>query len=151
MKKPIITCAFLFLFIIFFIARNGFVGSKKEDYELQERCGQQATRYFEEQYGNDSYGNEKGIVMYNYAYHYSKKLNKCFILRTVIYIPKDKETLEILGGSLDKELRDVNDNNVYAMVSKFDKVNKPEKCIVKGEKCNSIIEWDTLVKPYMEE
>lgn len=61
------------------------------------------------------------------------------------------EELEKDGVTTDKELWDINDNKVYGWFLKFDKFKNPVNCGVSGKDCNSESEWDSLVKPYMEE
>ena len=136
MKK--IMLLFIFCIGLFFLLfGDGYAVSKKEDYDLQERCGKRAEEYFKRDYGSGDNGDEH----YNYINHYNTKLNKCFMLVTI--------------GSLEKKLIqekliDINENKEYGdIIYKLD--NKQMHCMFLDKVCRSKDEWDVLVKPYMEE
>ena len=118
--------------------------STKEEYELQERCSKRAEELFRKEFSNETVSNY-------YTNHYNRKLNKCFILVTETSIHRDKETREKLGvSSTYKTLLDINENKLYGSFWKLSKGVLMD-CEVLGKHCNSENEWDSLVKPYMEE
>ena len=119
----------------------------KEEYELQDKCGQRTSEFFKKEYGNGIDNSKDGIMMSGYQNHYNKKLNKCFILITSKDHPKDKK-MDVL---LMKNIYDFNENKEYGSFSKFRKDVTPSDCNVLEKTCNSEQEWDSLVKPYMEE
>jgi hypothetical protein len=49
--------------------------SRKEIYELQERCGKRAAEVFDQDFPKDQ---RKGLE--NFENHYNVQLNKCFLL-----------------------------------------------------------------------
>ncbi len=119
-------------------------------YELSERCGKTCAQRYKEEVGKEGVYSDKGEQgARSYNSHYNAKLNKCFILMTD----------ESYGhnGSLLKMLWDINENKEYGNI--FLSMDKDSSifptrvlgCYVSEKRCNSQIEWDTLVKPYMEE
>jgi hypothetical protein len=98
----------------------------KEQFELQEKCGGISREFFKNEFSREtSY----------YRNHYNKKMNKCFILVTGLY-------------TTFKSLNDVNENKRYGVLL----ITKDGiGCDVLEKKCKSEQEWDSLVKPYMEE
>jgi hypothetical protein len=119
----------------------------KDEYNSRDKCGKRCEEYFRKEYGNGSNNTYSGQMMSGYQNHYNKKLNKCFIIITNTSIPNDKET-DVL---LMKSIYDFNENKSYGDFDKYNKKNNPEHCNVLDKKCESESEWDSLVKPYMEE
>jgi len=66
---------------------SGHAASNKEDYELQERCGKRAAELFNLEFGNGISNTKEGQYITDYRNHYSKKLNKCFVLYTTTDVP----------------------------------------------------------------
>lgn len=121
--------------------------SLKEKYELQERCGKRAAEKFKDEYGNGTLNTEDGFTRTNYRNHYNQKLNKCFILVTSIFLPnKEKESV-----SEQFQLDDVNENNDYGSFFKFNKNARPDICHLSGTACESKEQWESLLKPFMED
>jgi hypothetical protein len=122
----------------------------KEDYKLQVQCGKQCKEYFDKEYGNGfiNWGSGEQLTS-NYTDHYNKKLNKCFIQITSIEVVKNIENK--FKRIVTKTLFDLNENNKYASFIQFENDNEPVNCRILEEYCNSIKEWDSLVKPYMED
>jgi hypothetical protein len=125
---------FLSILIVFFtitIVGCNFQNLTKEQYELQDKCEKQCeiwSKSYQQKYPGDKF---------TYKDHYNKRLNKCFIL-----VKYSKSQL--------KSLRNINENKIYgSFFSKQD--SKTVICNVLEKKCNSEAEWDSLVKPYIEE
>jgi hypothetical protein len=119
---------------------NSYAGSIKEDYELQERCAKSASDSFKKSYGNEG-------ILTHYSNHYNKKLNKCFILIISTTLRKSKQE----RPSLSKLLYDVNEQKEYASFFMLTDPMEIVDCTVLGKLCYSQNEWDTLIKPFMEE
>ena len=129
---------------------QGTVKTAKELYELSERCGKNVGSGFKEEFGKEGAYSDKGEHgIRSYNSHYNAKLNKCFILMTDENYGKN--------GNLLKMLWDINENKEYGQhISVKDKDSSmfPTRigaCYVLEKYCNSQKEWDSLVKPYMEE
>jgi len=126
-----------------------YSGSVKEDYELQERCGKHAEQLFEKFYGNGVNDDKNGLMMSRYNCHYNRKLNKCFMLLISTGSLKEK-TKDNLGFYTDKGLWDINENKQFGQFFSGTKT-KVVQCEVTGKTCHSESEWDSWIKPYMEE
>lgn len=139
MKK---TANFLIMLIMLplVLLSNVNGGSVKEEYELQERCAKSAADCFKRWYGKED-------LLNHYSNHYNKKLNKCFILIISTTLPKNKPD----RPSISKLLYDVNEQKEYASFFMFTDSKQIMDCTVLGKPCSSETEWDTLIKPYMEE
>jgi len=110
-----------------------FGGAAKDAYELQERCGRSAAKAFEA----DRYWNP-GIPEV-YSCHYSRTLNKCFIMITATSV----------GSHVNVNIYDVNESKRYGGYTRW--FDGAITCEVEGKVCHSQSEWDAFVKPYMEE
>jgi hypothetical protein len=135
MKRLLIFIAATCLFVSSYSCGQNPKPSAKEIYELQERCGKQTSEFFKKEYGN---GIASNGIFSGYQNHYNKKLNKCFII--------------ITSTSPSMKLKNLFDFNENKELGSF-VVNKylPMDCRVFEKKCKSEEEWDSLVKPYMEE
>ena len=120
------------------------VSQKKVDYELQEKCGKQSKEYFSKEYENGTVKTKDGTISTYYTNHYNKKQNKCFLLLRFTHIYNNKKK----GYSYSEKLWDINENNKYGF---FVENGKNNLCFVLDKECKSEEEWNSLVKPYMEE
>jgi hypothetical protein len=125
---------------------------RKEIYELQERCGKLAAEKFKELHGNSGMWSDKDAhYISNQRNHYNKKLNKCFVLLTTQSIPRSKVELQKNGTSSEIDLWDINEEKQYGQFFRFSTMSSPFDCEVSGKRCKSEDEWNSLIKPYMEE
>jgi len=110
--------------------------SRKEVYELQERCGKRAEQMFEKDFPIDQ---RKGLE--TFENHYNVRLNRCFMLEENTMITRDNGktyTSKILT------LLDVNDNKGYGSFSLLN-------CEVQQITCGSEQEFRSLIKKFMED
>jgi len=120
----------------------------KEEYDLQERCGNQSEEIFKEKYHSQDdivIFTDDGFKIYEHRNHYNKKMNKCFQIIRIEYRNGEK------GGAITKELFDINENRKYGFFENSWGPNKINDCNVLDKECKSESEWDKLVKPYMED
>jgi hypothetical protein len=123
-------------------------------YQLQGVCREYANEWFDQ-----TIIGKTENVSYNYVSHYNRKLNHCFVMLETTKFPQEKiDTILIT-----KDLYDINENKSYAHAIFEGKSNKPKDeylyrskdnevvCTVLDIKCRSKVEWDSLVKQYMEE
>ena len=128
---------------------SSFAQSKKEEYELQERCGKRAEEQFRRDWGSNGVINTKeGQVVGSYRNHYNRKLNKCFVLLTSESLPYKEKTPRV---SRQITLYDINESKDYGLFIMVSGDARPLSCQVAGTRCQSESEWDALVAPYMEE
>lgn len=137
-KRSLIIVISFFLFLL--LPLNVYSSSIREDYDLSDKCGKRCEEIYHKTYNNGVIETGKNTLFYDYENHYNKKLNKCFMLI--------REEGTITGTK--KALTDIQENKTYGHVRK----NKDYKiilCWVLDKKCQSVEEWDLLVKPYMED
>lgn len=106
-----------------------------KEYEIREKCGKQSEEWFK------SYQQKYPGDKFTYKNHYSDKLNKCFI-----YITSFQS-----GGYQTIRLVDVNENKEYGscLGNMGDEDNFLCKFLDKDVKDKK--EWDSFIKPYLEE
>ena len=127
---------------------SAHAATTKEDYELLERCGKRAEELFKREWGSGISKTGETTTMGSYTNHYNKKLNKCFYLETSTALtPKGKNK----GTSEQMGLYDINENKEYGQFFKNDSDKLPFVCNVQGAECRSKQEWDSLIRPFMNE
>jgi hypothetical protein len=131
-----------------FFSNDCYAGQIKETYELQEKCSKRAEEKFREAYGNGTEQREDGLWSSDYTNHYNTDKNKCYVLLNTTHMPNYKTFFRF---SIAKRLFDINENDEIAAFFKFDTYKDPSDCRVLNKKCNSQEEWNSLVKPYMEQ
>jgi hypothetical protein len=124
----------------------------KVDYELQEKCGKQSKEIFKEK--NDGHEGltrmgKRIYFFYGYSNHYNKKMNKCFLLEEIKSY-KDR-IIDSEVETVNNDLWDINENKNYGSLRMNRKTNILLDCSVLDKECKSEEEWNSLVKPYMEE
>ena len=136
---------FLSILIIFFtISFLSIVGcNNQKDYDLQERCGKRSNEYFQNKYGNGTISDENEDSHSMYQFHYNKKKNKCFILTTTDGVIKNNNSTYY-----SRSLFGINENQEFGS---FYMTKTYTICMMPGKTCRNSLEWDSLVKPYMEE
>ena len=127
-----------------------FAAVNKDEYELQERCGKHAADYFRRNFGNAVSKIEGGQQEIDFSNHFSKRLNKCFIQITTNNVRYKNKNPEVVT-SFDIRVLDLNANREYARYVNVYQKEKPALCRVAEKWCNGILEWEALIKPYMED
>ena len=121
----------------------------KEQYELQERCGQAAAKRFKNDWGNGVTNTEDGQMIATYQNHYNSMFNKCFYLEIAnsiaATIPKQR------NSSFSMTLLDLNENKEWAHFFQSAGAVEPLFCYVGQKICHSQDEWMELIKPYMSD
>ncbi len=95
---------------------------------LQEKCAEEAKKFVSDI-----------TVQFACEYHYNRKLDKCFV--NIMYFGKEATVA----------LFNVFENKMIGHYYSEDFKSKPAICFVGNKKCNSWVECETLIKPYMEE
>jgi|LQYC01.1.fsa_nt_gi hypothetical protein len=114
----------------------------------QKQCAEGAKKFFFEHiqdYGG-SWGffiDKEGYGRNNFTTHYNKKLDKCFIRIEYHYVPNDKNVKVI--DSID--IWDVFEGKYYGGFIKSP-IPSGE---VENKTCRTLMEFENLIKPYMEE
>lgn len=125
-----------------------------EQYKLQEMCSTRAKTNFIDLKKKFEIDTDMGYEKtFSYTNHYNIKANKCFQLFTDCSMPTPKEVAKKSGepGCL-YILSDVNENRQIGVVM-IDGWKREQilGCTVEEKKCASENEWNSLIKPYMEE
>ena len=110
--------------------------SRKEIYELQERCGKSASEMFGKDFPKEE---RKGLE--NFENHYNVRLNKCFMLEDNMLTTRDQG--KVYQTRL-LTLVDVHGNKAVASFS-------PLNCDVQEKKCRTEEEFRVLIRPFMED
>ena len=145
------------LLVLFFTVVMVSSVSAQSTLALQEMCAEGAKKFFLEHiqfYGGKqgSFSNEKEMGSNSFTSHYNKRLDKCFIRIQFIYFQKDrKDDSPIYYGI---ELFDVFGGKQYGCFwrEQYKNYNWPvTRCEVGNKRCNTEEEFETLIKPNMEE
>jgi hypothetical protein len=147
MKQFFILIVGIFLFVPGYLYGQNPEPSAKEIYELREQCESHAATIFKEVFSKNGMSNDKdGVTYKNYKNHYNVKLNKCFVLINTTSYPHSKSN----DALIIKVLWDINEVKKYGTMTRLRRQSTPTECSVKDRICKSENEWDSLVKPYME-
>jgi hypothetical protein len=136
------------LLIVLFLSFLSAPVNAQSTLALQEKCAEGAKKYFFEHinlYGGKwgNFKDEKGNGYNEFTSHYNKKLDRCFIRIEYRYFPKDKN--EKVVNSI--EIGDGFGGKCYGSFVMAGSL----LCEVGNKKCNSLEEFEALIKPYMEE
>jgi hypothetical protein len=145
--------------LLLFFPLNTFATSDQEIYELQQKCRQDSEQWYERTWSNNPLKKVEGDSrLIHYTNHYNRKLKRCLVLEEIDHMPKGEKapTMSIFN------LHDINQvGKVLAHAIFTGELNKEEKklfitkfgttCEVGKRKCNTWIEWERMIKPYMEE
>jgi hypothetical protein len=119
------------------------------DFDLQAKCAKDSKTWFSESFSND-----KDTVLLDHTNHYNKEENKCFMVVEWHY----KSSFYGEGSWTNHmSLWDVYENTrlgemIEQHIIEFKPPstrNEVQGCSVLDKKCNSVGEFDELVRPYM--
>ena len=131
--------------------------SRRQAYELSERCGKTAGEEFRREWKAGIVNTETGQMMAGYANHYNSRLNKCFYLLRVTHFTSKKSGGGESTSNISMMLVDINDAKEIgtywgAPTSTAQPVEgRPTSCNVVDKLCSSSQEWEALARPYMED
>jgi hypothetical protein len=127
-------------------------GLGNTDSNTHEGCESYAKAQFEKEWGEGMLTDKESATLVTYTSHFNLKLNKCFMLVDVktSFIKKKSQSFKSIF------LEEVPAGKEYgAYVEKgakyLGKSRQSSICMVENRKCNSKSEFESLVKPYMEE
>jgi hypothetical protein len=121
--------------------------TRKATYDLQEKCARDALAWYKQ--WDDVPGVGGVPVISSYTNHYSLKLGGCFIVVKRTEIARDKATGKD-GSSHSITLADVLENHDLGVLDTYPN-GSLIACQVNGRACSSVAEWNSLLRPYMEE
>jgi hypothetical protein len=122
------------------------------DYDLQAKCSKDARAWFTENWSRD-----RDTVLLNFTNHYNKSQNKCFILVEYHYNSNfagpngtswtnDMTFTDVYENT---KLGNFGENNYSYIRPTFSTNSEVVTCEVLGQKCKTIVEFNSLVGPYM--
>jgi hypothetical protein len=117
----------------------------KERYDLAQQCAKSAADWFNRTYLRGGIYNPDGALEAEFQNHYNSQINECFVL--VKAWPTKQEGLTLDAGKRES-LWDVNESKEYGFYILDRSLDL--NCRVSTNPCHSKDEWDTLIKPYME-
>lgn len=121
------------------------------EYDLREKCSRDAKAWF-----NENWRRDKDTVLLDYTNHYSKAMNKCFILVEYHYSFGD-------NGSWmnDMTLWDVHENSKYGNFGESHMIfgiktglapqDSVHTCEMLDKKCRTLQEFNGLVRSYLND
>jgi len=124
------------------------------DFDLKAKCAKDARAWF-----NENWSRDKDTILPDFTNHYNAKFNKCLILVEYHY----KSQFAGPGGNSwtnDMSLTDVYENSKHAYFAENHITNwKPKietheeviSCDVEGNKCKTGVEFNNLIRPYMND
>ena len=112
--------------------------AQTEKYDLQERCGKFAAEVFAKEWGTGFSTSANGQTITDYRNHYNFRLNKCFYL--------ELSTIEPLSSSRLFDLYERTEIATYQQLG-----DEVVSCDVQGKECHSFLEYQALIKPFMED
>jgi hypothetical protein len=130
----------------YFVTNASFAEPNKVLYELQERCGRQASETFKMEHGSNVTNTSEGQTVANYENHYNARLNKCFYLEIAMIFPRTKDR----KMSTSLRLFDLHENREFGSYFRFDG-GPVMQCAVDEKSCGTEQEWRALTKPFMED
>jgi hypothetical protein len=131
--------------------------SKRQAYELSERCGKTAGEEFRREWKQGLVNTKTGQMLASFTNHYNSRLNKCFYLLRITHFTKKKSAGDRATMNLSMTLADINEGKEFgnyfgAPTGAMKPVTgHPYDCKVLDKLCSSEAEWEALVKPYMED
>jgi hypothetical protein len=126
--------------------------TETERHDLQERCGKYAAEVFAKEWGTGVSNTDKGQTIADYRHHYNLRLNKCFYLELGTTYPPSRDQGQYrrpagaLGSSRLFDLQESREIGTYHQLE-----DEIVACDVQGKECHSLLEYQALIKPFMED
>ena len=150
----------ILLLLLLNVFGNSYAASNKEEYELQEKCGKSAEEFSRQKFGFMVQDTDKFNQTTSQTNHYNKKLNKCYVLIALVTYHKDSPNVDpkdyrVKGPDFTFIVYDLHENHELGRFihNTNDFLQQNLTCILPDKpiaRC-STNEWDSFLKPYMEE
>ena len=116
-----------------------------ERYNLQEQCGKLAAEVFAKEWGTGVSNTDDGQTIADYRNYYNFRLKKCFYLELSTTFPRSTDG-QPLGSSRLYDLFESREIGDYHQLG-----NEVVSCDVQGRECHSLLEYQALIKPFLED
>jgi hypothetical protein len=126
-------------------ARATVAQAQTAKYDLQERCGKFAAEVFAKEWGTGFSKSDNGQTITDYRNHYNFRLNKCFYLELSRIEPRSKDERPFSSSRLF---------DLYARteIATYQQLgDEVVSCDVQGKECQTVLEYQALIKPFMED
>src|SRR6516225_525487 len=128
-----------------FLASSALAQSVIDKSELSERCGKQAAKRFEKEWGTGVFSHADGRqTTSNYEHHYNSRLHKCIYLEVRDTQKSGRPPLRMLT------LLDLQGKRTIGKYRKLEG-DRFAVCWVQETQCKTEEEWRALIKPFMED
>ena len=117
--------------------------AQTEKYDLQERCGKFAAEVFAKEWGTGFSKTDNGHTIADYRKHYNFRLNKCFYLELSTTEPRSGDERPFSSSRLF-DLYESTEIGTYQQLG-----DEVVSCDVQGKECQSVSEYQALIKPFM--
>jgi len=116
-----------------------------ERYNLQDRCGKVAAEVFAKEWGTGFSNTDNGQTIAQYRNHYNFRLNKCFYLELSITEPRSGDERPFSSSRLF-DLYESTEIGTYQQLG-----DEVVSCDVQGNECQNLLEYQALIKPFMQD
>ena len=116
-----------------------------ERYNLQDRCGKVAAEVFAKEWGTGFSNMDNGQTIADYRNHYNFRLNKCFYLELSMTEPRSGDERPFTSSRLF-DLYESTEIGTYQQLG-----DEVLSCDVQGNECQSLLEYQTLIKLFMQD
>ena len=116
-----------------------------ERYNLRERCGKFAAEVFAKEWGTGFSNTDNGQTIADYRHHYNFRSNKCFYLELSTIEPRSGDERPFSSSRLF-DLHESREIGTYHQLG-----DAVISCDVQGKDCHSLLEYQALIKPFMED
>jgi len=123
--------------------------TETERYNLQEQCGKRAVEVFGKEWGTGFSNTDKGQTIADHRHHYNLRLNKCFYLELSTIYPRERQYSRPAGALSSSRLFDLQENREIGTYHQLE--DEIVACDVQGKECHSLLEYEALIKPFMED
>jgi hypothetical protein len=111
----------------------------------QERCGKLAAEVFAKEWGAGVSNTDDRQTIADYRNHYNFRLNKCFYLELSTTYPRSRDERQFSSSRLF-DLHESREIGTYHQLE-----DAVVSCDVQGKECHSLLEYQALIKPFMED
>ena len=113
--------------------------------ERYERCGKVAAEVFAKEWGTGFSNTDNGQTIAQYRNHYNFRLNKCFYLELSITEPRSGDERPFSSSRLF-DLYESTEIGTYQQLG-----DEVVSCNVQRNECQSLLDYQALIKPFMED
>ena len=123
--------------------------TETERNNLQEQCGKLAAEAFAKEWGTVVSNTDKGQTIADHRHHYNLRLNKCFYLELSTIYPRERQYSRPAGALSSSRLFDLRESSKIGSYHQLE--DEIVACDVQGKECHSLLEYEALIKPFMED